>query len=139
MMKYAVFCLSLMLFFISCKTEEPVVVKKPEPVFRAYQGKARIVSIVPSKEEDGKESDSYMVLYFDFIPSDPGVKKKYQYPESGDSKVLLNYDNRKSFHKNWIMKWGLKTGNEYPASRYESSGRVTGAHVYYDVELSPSK
>jgi hypothetical protein len=80
-----------------------------------------------------------MELYFDFIPSDPRVTNKYQYPEKKDSQILLQYDNRKSFHKNWIMKWGLKTGNEYPALRYEASGKVTGKHVYYEVELSPGR
>lgn len=139
MSKYAVLSLSLMLFFVSCKTEEPTVVQKTEPVFRTYKGKARIVSMAPSKNNTGEDDDSYMALYFDFIPSDPGAMKKYQFPEIKDTKVLLNYDNRKSFHKNWIMKWGVKAGNEYPALRYEAFGKATGAHVYYDVELAPSR
>ena len=138
-MRYSLIIITVLLFLFSCKTEEPVVIKKSDPVFRTYNGKAKIASIVPSKENDGKDSSSYMELYFDFIPSDPDAGQKYQYPEKRDSNILLQYDNRKSFHKNWIMKWGLKTGNEYPALRHEGSGKVTGGHVYYDVELSPLK
>lgn len=138
-MKYGLILISFFVFFVSCKTEEPVVEKKSQPVFRTYKGKAKIVSIVPSKEKDGNDSSSYMELYFDFIPSETAISKNYQFPEAGDSNILLKYDNRNSFHKNWIMKWGLKNGNEYPAKRYEASGKVTGAHVYYDVELTPSQ
>ena len=136
-MKYRIFFSCLLIFFISCKTEAPVVLKKDHPEFRTYKGKARIVSIVPAKENSGENSSSYMELYFNFIPSDPEIKKNYQVLEADDLNILLKYDNRKSFHKNWIIKWGLKTGNEYPASRFESSGDVTGLHVDYDVELSP--
>lgn len=129
----------LLLLFISCSTKEPAVIKKNESLFKSYKGTARIVSITPSKDTVNTEGSSYMQLYFDFLPADPGVKNNYQFPEAADSNILLKYDNRKSFHKNWILKWGLKQGNEYPAVRYENSGKVTGAHVYYYVELSPSK
>lgn len=138
-MKYVLIFLSVMFFMISCKAPEPVEVIKKKPVYSKFQGKARVTSIIPSKERNGRESDSYMDIYYIFIPSEQGIIKKYNYPEFKDSGLLLNYDNRNSFHKNWIMKWGLKVGNEYPAERYEITGKVSGPHVSYDVELSPVK
>jgi hypothetical protein len=138
-MKYSILPACLLVLFISCKTGDPVIEKKVSPVFRTYKGTAKIISIIPAKENNGNDNGSFMELYFNFIPSDSAEAKRYQFPEAPDSNILLKYDNRKSFHKNWIMKWGLKNGNEYPATRYEASGKVTGAHVYYDVELSPAK
>jgi len=128
-----------LLLVISCSTEKPAVIKKNESLFKSYKGTARIVSITPVKDSVDTEDSSYMQLFFDFSPADPGAKNNYQFPEAADSNILLKYDNRNSFHKNWILKWGLKPGNEYPAVRYENSGKVTGAHVYYDVELYPFK
>jgi len=138
-MKYPIIVLSVFMFFLnSCKTEESSVVKKTSPEFRLYKGKAEIVSIKSSPVSGDDGNNSYMMIYFNFVPSDPGAKKNYQFPEAEDANIQLKYDNRNSFHKNWIMKWGLKIGNEYPATRYEAIGKISGVHVYYDVELSPS-
>ena len=89
-----------MFFMISCKTQEPVKDIQKKPVSSVYKGKARITSIIPSKERNGRESDSYMDIYYIFIPSEQGIIKKYNYPEFKDSGLLLNYDNKNSFHKN---------------------------------------
>ncbi len=131
----SLFLIILFLFF-SCKTPDKSL-EKPSILFKTYNGKAVITSIVPSKDDNGKESSMYMQIYFDFIPADSLAPGKYEYPESADTGRLLYYDNRNSFHNNWIQKWGIKSGNEYPAMRVESNGEKSGAHIYYEVELHP--
>jgi len=126
--------ISLLLIAFSCRTVNQGSIKKNA---QKHNGKARIVDISPAKGDNGKVIGLYMNIIFDFIPSETGAVKGYKFPESVDSGILLFYDNRNSFHINWIKKWGIKKGNEYPAARYEADDRSNGPNVYYEVDLSP--
>ena len=123
----------------SCKTMEPAASVKPGKIYRTFSGRIKIVEIAPVKESAGIADPSYLSVYFDFLADDPSAIERYAYPELPDRRRLLEYDNRNSFHKNWIDKWNIKTGNEYRAVRIESGGISTGAHVFYEVELAPGK
>lgn len=123
----------------SCKTTEPAASPEPEKIYRTFEGRVKIVEIVPLNESDGVAGSSYLSVYFDFLADDASAIDRYAYPELTDRRRLLEYDNRNSFHKNWIAKWNIKTGNEYRAVRIESGGISTGAHVFYEVELAPGR
>lgn len=133
-MKYQLFGMLLIISVLSCEKTDEVHIKKEVPSTIIHHGKARIVSIIPTKDDKGTESQEFMDIYFDFISAD---KSGHIYTASKDKGILLEYDNRNSFHKNWIDKWGIKAGNEYPSVRYGTTGKTTGAHVYYEVELTP--
>ncbi len=135
-MRYQLLSLMLIFTVLSCGKTTDTWINKDVPVAKTFRGKARIVLITPAKDDTGRESQEFMDIYFDFISAE---KSGYMYPDSKDTRIILNYDDRNVFHKNWIEKWGIKEGNEYPAVRREVKGKTTGAHVYYEVELSPGK
>jgi hypothetical protein len=105
------------------------VEQKPETISNrsSFHGKIIITEITESKENSGGES-GYSDIYFDFHPVDIQAEK--------DKHVKLFYDNRDSFHSNWIQKWSIKIGNAYPAIKHERVSENNKA-TSYEIFLEP--
>ena len=124
-----------LLITAACGTET-VIPDKPALTTASWNGKAKIVSIGKEGESSSREKD-YLEVRFDFIPDDPTAPERYLAGREGDRNRLLVYDNRQDLHKNWIQKWGLKTGNEYRAVRYENIKNRPGYMTEFVVNLEP--
>jgi len=122
-------------FSVSCGTPD----RKTGERSTAHKGKAVITEITASKDDSAAADSGYMDIYFKFIPSDPSAAEKYLCPECPDGRVKLFYDNRNSFHKNWIDRWEIKPGSEYPALRHELLRKDNAPAVSYEVLLEPKK
>lgn len=133
--KFTLVLLSSILF-ISCGTGTVIKDDKPAVTATSWQGKAKIVSIGKEGESSSREKN-YLEVRFDFIPDDPAAPQKYIVPDEGDRNRVLYYDNRTDLHKNWILKWGLKVGNEYRATRYENIKNSHGRRTEVVVILEP--
>lgn len=141
-MKKTIFSTTLILItvlFISCKAPER---RDPPPrgdQKRIHSGKAVITKISESKKGSGDDTVGYVDVYFNFVPSDPSAVAEYLCGECPDNNIKLFYDNRESFHANWVKKWDIKPGSSYPAIRHELLRKDNRPSVSYDVFLEPAK
>jgi len=141
-----VILLSLTIYLTSCAAPEKKTVIKPvvPPVtvdtvntIKKHNGKAVITGITYSANNSDDRNIGYVDIYFNFIPADPGASGSYLCRECPDTKIKLFYDNRDSFHGNWVKKWEIKPGNEYPAIRHEMMRKDKTVPVSYEVFLEP--
>ncbi|MCL2155761.1 MAG: hypothetical protein FWH53_08875 [Leptospirales bacterium] len=123
----SVYILFIILFIASCNTP------KSNAGSNKFNGKIIITEIIESKESSNGEG-GYFDIYFDFYP-ETHASKAYRCSECNDKHVKLFYDNRERFHSNWINKWDVKTGNEYPAIRHELLNENN--KVSYEIFLEP--
>ena len=126
----SVYILPVILFIISCNAPEP----KSNAGSNKFNGKIIITEITESKESSTGEG-GYFDIYFDFYPADIHAPQAYLCKECNDKRVKLFYDNRDSFHSNWIKQWNVKTGNEYQAIRHELLNENN--KVSYEIFLEP--
>ncbi len=121
----------------ACGTENiKIDDKKSDPVTTAkWKGKAKIVSI--AKKAGRSSGADYFEVRFDFIPDDPSAAGSYLVKEAGDKNIVLFYDDSTEFHKSWLDKWGLKTGNIYRAVRHENTLNSEGNRAAFEVILEP--
>ena len=124
-------CLIALLFIVSCAAPEQM----PNERTNRTSGKITVTEIVRLKENSSGESGYYSEIYFDFHPADTG--KTYLCNECKDKRVKLFYDNRDNFHSNWIEKWNVKTGNEYPAVRHDLIKEDNKPAASYEIFLEP--
>ncbi len=145
MNKYLIFIpvVLIILISVSCSSPDKKKIhgntKQYEKRQANHSGKAVITEILPSKNDQAGDNSDYMNIYFKFIPSAPGAKEKYLCASCPDSNVKIFYDNRESFHKNWILKWEIKPGKEYSAIRHEYSRENGKTSVTYEVFLEPGR
>jgi len=132
MRKIATIILISVIIPFSCSKEQVQTERKKT----SWSGKARIVSI-GKKGESSSGNIDYLEVRFYFIPDDPSAPEQYLAAEEPDRNRLLFYDNRYELHKNWISKWGLKTGNEYRAVRHENILNSKGHRAAFEVLLEP--
>lgn len=143
-LKYLILLLSLIYLSCNAPDKRTEAVPRHEP-YRAYNGKAVISEIAKiSKIADeeiipGGGNNGFVVIYFNFIPAVPYSGTKYSCAECSDTRIKLFYDNRESFHINWVKKWDISPGNEYPAIRHESLKKDNTLRVSYEVFLEPGK
>lgn len=131
------FLVLLFLIFVSCGTGKVITDKADNTVTSAsWSGKVKIVSTGKPGESCSGEKD-YIDVRFDFVPDDAGVVNRYLVKDVSDKNILLFYDNRSDLHKNWIEKWGLKTGNVYRAIRHENTLNSRGNRAAFEVFLEP--
>jgi len=135
---HSAICIAL-LFFISCGTSDKKAAYQDNRFPKSYNGKAVITGIVDSKNSSGGDNRGYVDIYFNFIPSDRSAPKSYLCAKYPDNNIKLFYDNRDTFHKNWVNKWEIKPGNEYPAIRHESLNKDNTPPVSHEVFLEPKK
>lgn len=101
-------------------------------------GIAVITEIRDIKNPSGTDEGNYFEIYFDFVPLKNG-KPAYSEIESTGRMIKLVYDNREIFHKNWIKKWNIKTGNEYPALHRITRKENKLNYVTYEIFIEPDK
>lgn len=137
MIRKLLFILVPVIMFASCVTEKNITGDSSENVTGAsWAGKVKIVSVgIPGKSYSGEKD--YIDVRFDFIPDDADAVNRYLVKEVSDKNILLFYDNRSDLHKNWIEKWGLKTGNTYRAVRHENILNRAGNRTAFEVFLEP--
>jgi hypothetical protein len=127
------------LMFISCKTPEKTVTPPRDNQKRIHSGKAVITKISDSRTGSGGDTIGYVDIYFNFIPSESGAAENYLCGECPDINIKLFYDNRESFHANWVKKWDIKPGSTYPAIRHELLRKDNRPSVSHEVFLEPAK
>lgn len=118
---------------LSCATEKTITDKAAAA---SWTGTVKIISTGKPGESCSGEKD-YIDVRFDFTPDDADAVNGYLVKESPDKNILLYYDNRFDLHKNWIEKWGLKTGNVYRAVRRENTQNSPGKRAAFEVFLEP--
>ncbi len=133
------FILLIIIFSVSCGTTEKKTAAPIGENSKRHSGKAVITEIADSKNSSGGDNTGYAEIFFKFIPSDPAAVKSYLCTECSDNKIKLFYDNRESFHRNWITKWDIKPGSEYPAIRHELKRKDNTTGISYEVFLEPKK
>jgi len=131
--------LLVMIFIISCGAPERRNNPPDKNRSKTHNGKAVITEITDSKNNAGGDNKGYVDIYFNFIPSDSSASKNYLCGTCPDNNIRLFYDNRESFHRNWVNKWDIKPGNEYPAVRREVFRDDNGSPVSHEVFLEPKK
>ena len=127
----SVYILFVILFITSCNAPAH---KSNPGTNNSFNGKIIITEIIESKE-NSTGGNGYSEIYFDFYPADIHASQAYLCSECNDKRVKLFYDNRDSFHSNWIKRWDIKTGNEYPAIRHELLNENN--KVSYEIFLEP--
>lgn len=141
------FIIIMLLAGCAREVEKEVITSKNEPVkkitpadkpLQIHYGKALITEIAVSGDNSLNDKKGYMQIYFSYTPDDPGTVKKYLCTECPDTHIKLVYDNRDSFHINWIKKWEIKEGNGYSAIRREEL-KDGKADVSYEVFLDQKK
>lgn len=135
----AVIFILIIISAASCKAPDRKHTPADDGFNRTHYGKAVIKEIVNAKDNSTDSSRGYVEIYFDFIPADPKEKEKYLCTACPDSKIKLFYDNRDSFHINWVKKWDIKPGREYPAIRHEMIRTDKTVPVSHEVFLDPAK
>ena len=137
MIRISVLIIIPFIIFLSCGTGKIITDKPHDTVTSAdWSGKVKIVSTGKPGESCSGEKD-YIDVRFDFFPDDADAANRYLVKEAGDKNILLFYDNRSDLHKNWIEKWGLKTGNVYRAVRHENTLNRPGKRAAFEVFLEP--
>lgn len=140
-MKKNLFCIipALVLLYIhlSCTAEKQSAKQQVEPPL-VYNGIAVITEIRDAKSGAGGDDKNYTEIYFDFVPLKNGVPA-YSEIESTGRMIKLFYDNREIFHRNWVKKWDIKSGNEYPALRRITRKENKLNYVTYEVFIEPDK
>ncbi len=129
----------LTVLFISCKTTEKTALPPHEDEKIIHSGIAVITKISESKTGSDNDTIGYFDIYFNFIPSKPHAADNYLCKECPDTGIKLFYDNRGSFHTNWVKKWDIKPGNTYPAIRHELHRKDDRPSVSHEVFLDPAK
>jgi len=122
---------------VSCAQDKQVI-RELNEVSTVYNGKAVITQIRDVAGTSGADDKNYVEIYYDFVPVKKGVPA-YSEIESTGRMLKLFYDNREIFHKNWVKKWGIKSGNEYPALRRVTRKDNKINYVTYEVYLEPEK
>ena len=135
----AVILVFIIIFAASCKTPDTKLTPQREESRKTHYGKAVITEIIDAKDNTRDDNRGYVEIYFNFIPSDPKAADNYLCRECPDRRVKLFYDNRDSFHLNWVKKWEIKPGNEYPAIRHEMTRDDKSTPVSHEVILEPAK
>lgn len=120
----------------ACTSPEDRDTPRRVNITKVYDGRAVITSISDSSI-DGQVKPDYSDIFFNFEPSDPASAKEYLCSGCSDLNKKLFYDNRESFHKNWVEKWGIKKGNIYNAKRHELHRGDNTSSVSYEVFLEP--
>lgn len=133
----AVILILIIITAASCKTPDKKAVQNE--FNRTHYGKAVIKEIAEAAESSEGDNIGYVVIYFDFIPADSKEKEKYLCSTCSDKRIKLFYDNRDSFHINWVKKWDIKPGNGYPAIRHEMKRTDKTTAVSHEVFLEPAK
>ncbi|HQO39468.1 MAG TPA: hypothetical protein PK986_03270 [Spirochaetota bacterium] len=131
------FLVLLLMVYFSCGSGK-VITDKPDGIITSasWPGTVKIISIgIPGKSCSGQKD--YVDVIFDFTPDSADAAKKYLVKDVSDKNKILFYDNRSDLHKNWIDKWGLKTGNIYRAVRHENIMNSSRNRVSFDVLLEP--
>ena len=123
---------------LSYCAQEKQLIRQPGEISTTYNGKAVITQIRDVKSGAGGDDKNYVEIYFDFVPLKNGVPA-YSEIESSGRMIKLFYDNRDLFHKNWVKKWDIKSGNEYPAFRRVTKKENKINFVNYEVLLEPGK
>lgn len=137
MIRKFLFVLIPVIMLASCVTEQNITDNSSVTVTAAsWSGKVKIVSTGKPGESCSGEKD-YVDVRFDFVPDDAGAVNRYLVKEVLDKNILLFYDNRSDLHKNWVEKWGLKTGNVYRAIRHENPLNRPGHMAVFEVFLEP--
>lgn len=126
-------------FFISCAAPEKQIITAPAISSLDHHGKAVITEIRDTAGEPGKDTAGYQDIYFRFTASDQDAAENYLCKKCADLNQKLFYDNRESFHKNWIARWNIKPGNEYPAIRHELLKKDGTPAVSFEILLEPEK
>jgi hypothetical protein len=129
----------LAVIFISCKTPDKTAARLHEDQKLVHSGKAVITKITDSKSGSGGDTIGYVDIFFNFTPSEPDAADNYLCGECPDSNIKLFYDNRESFHTNWVKKWDIKPGSTYPAIRHELLRKDNRPSVSHEVFLEPAK
>jgi hypothetical protein len=129
----------LAVLFISCKTQDKTAAHLHDNQKRIHNGKAVITKISDSKTGSGGDTIGYVDIYFNFTPSDSAAPENYLCGECPDINIKLFYDNRESFHANWVKKWDIKPGSTYPAIRHELLRKDNRPSVSHEVFLEPAK
>jgi hypothetical protein len=140
-MKKIIFSLTILMIQIllySCSTAEKRAVKPSEDLTPAANGKAVITEIRELSGNSDINSKGYVEIYFDFIPSKSDDPQKYSGSGCAGYMIKLVYDNRETFHINWVKKWDIKSGNEYPAM-CRSVKKNKFSVISYDVFIEPKK
>lgn len=135
----AVILILIIISAVSCKAPYKKSVPVQDEFNRSHYGKAVIKEIAEARESTGGSSIGYVVIYFDFIPADPEEKGKYLCSTCPDKKIKLFYDNRDTFHLNWVKKWNIRPGSEYPAIRHEMIRTDKTSAVSHEVFIDPAK
>jgi hypothetical protein len=136
-MKGRLFLVLLLMVYFSCGSGK-FVTDEPDGIISSasWPGTVKIISIGTSAKSYSGEKD-YVDVRFDFIPDDARAASRYLVKDVSDKNQILFYDNRSELHKNWIDKWGLKTGNIYRAVRHENIMNSSKNRVSFDVLLEP--
>ncbi len=124
---------------VSCGTPEKKITVPAEELSKRYNGKAVITEITDSKSDTETTNNGYVEIYFKFVAADPESAKSYLCTKCSDNKIKLFYDNRDSFHKNWVNKWDIKPGSEYSAIRHELKRKDNSTAISFEVFLEPKK
>lgn len=122
---------------LSC-AQEKLAVKPQEGSSMVFNGIAVITEIRDVRNPGVIDENSYVEIYFDFVPLKNG-KPAYSEIESTGRMIKLVYDNRDTFHKNWLKKWDIKTGNEYPALYRKTKKENKLNYVTYEIFIEPAK
>lgn len=141
--KFKILILLLSMVYLSCNAPDKKTETIPQhELYRAHKGKA-VISEIADITDNGINSvrgdNGFVIVYFNFIPAVPYSGTKYQCTECSDARIRLFYDNRESFHSNWVKKWNISPGKEYPAIRHESLKKDNTLRVSYEVFIEPEE
>jgi len=136
---YKIIFLIIAITVLSCNTPYKKITPASGTVSEYHNGKAVITEITDSADDYGTINRGYVAIYFNFVPSDADSAKKYLCMECSDNRIKLFYDNRESFHLNWVKRWEIQPGSSYPAIRHEIRRKDNSSAVSYEVFLEPNK
>lgn len=135
--KVKLLLLAAALTAISCGSPDKKTAGGEGTAVKYFNGRAVITEIIDSTEGSGGRN--YVEIYFNFIPAEASAAKNYLCRQCPDKRVKLFYDNRESFHSNWVKKWGIEPGCSYPAVRHDMKRNNNSTEVTYEVLLEPKK
>jgi hypothetical protein len=88
--------------------------------YDTISGTALIKSIVPDTL-DNRICSNAVIVYFDFIPDDPGAPGSYRFPNHPDTSRTLFIADGKNPPSTWIEAEGLGVGTEHECVRLEET------------------
>jgi hypothetical protein len=125
----------LFVLLVSCKDDDPVA--GGSCVYDEIPGTAEITEIVVDTD-DGRLCDNAVVVYFDFVPTDPSATVLYRFPNWPDIHRRLIVADGKNPPSSWVEAEGLTVGSEHACVRKEETkGTCTPVlFTFPDVDYS---